>query len=91
MCTQLLYIFENILLSNFRFSYKGSMSSSDEEQDNKFLFRKGSNSYKYADLDISEDELYSHGISKNVDIEKTKAIDLLTEKFDFEKLALCQN
>ena len=91
MCTQLLYIFENILLSNFRFSYKGSMSSSDEEQDNKFLFRKGSNYYKYADLDISEDELYSHGISKNIDIEKTKAIDLLTEKFDFEKLALCQN
>ena len=67
------------------------MSSSDEEQDNKFLFRKGSNSYKYADLDISEDELYLHGISENVDIEKTKAIDLLTEKFDFEKLALCQN
>ena len=28
------------------------MSSSDEEQDNKFLFCKGSNSYKYADLDI---------------------------------------
>ena len=67
------------------------MSSSDEEQDNKFLFRKGSNYYKYADLDISEDELHSHGISKNIDIEKTKAIDLLTEKFDFEKLALCQN
>ena len=28
------------------------MSSSDQEQDNKFLFCKGSNSYKYADLDI---------------------------------------
>ena len=32
-----------------------------------------------------------HGISKNVDIEKTKVIDLLTGKFDFEKLELCQN
>ena len=50
------------------------MSYSDKEQDNKFLFCKGSNSYKYADLDINEDELHLHGISKNVDIEKTKAI-----------------
>ena len=66
------------------------MSYSDEEQD-KFLFCKGSNSYRHADLDISEDELYSHGISKNVHIEKNKAIDLLTGKFDFEKLELCQN
>ena len=46
------------------------MSYSDEEQDKTFLFCKGSNSYRYADLDISEDELYLHGISKNVDIEK---------------------
>ena len=43
------------------------------------------------DLDISEDELYSHGISKNVDTEKTKAYDLLTGKFDFGKLKFCQN
>ena len=32
-----------------------------------------------------------HGISKYVDIEKTKATDLLTEKSGFEKLELCQN
>ena len=67
------------------------MPSSDEEQKDKFLFCKGSNSYKYADSNIREDELHSHGINKIVDIEKTKAIDLLTEKFDFEKLELCQN
>ena len=67
------------------------MLYSDEEQDNKFLLYKGSNFYKYADLDISEVELHSHGISKNVDIGKTKAIDLSTEKFDLEKLELSQN
>ena len=54
------------------------MSSSDGEQDNKFLFCKESNCYKYAYLNINEDEFYLHGISKNVDIEKTKAINLLT-------------
>ena len=35
--------------------------------------------------------LYSHGISKNVGIETTKVIDLLTGKFDFEQLELDQN
>ena len=91
LCVLSCYIFLKISYSLTFVFHTKEVSSSDEEQDNKFLFRKGSNYYKYADLDISEDELYSHGISKNVDIEKTKAIDLLTEKFDFEKLALCQN
>ena len=46
------------------------MPSSDEEQEDKFLFCKGSNSYKYADSNIREDELHSRGIKKIVDIEK---------------------
>ena len=64
-----IYFRKYLTLYNFHVLYEGRMSSSDQEQDNKFLFCKGSNSYKYADLDTSEDELYWHGISKNVDIE----------------------
>ena len=47
-----IYFRKYLTLYNFHVLYEGRMSSSDEEQDNKFLFCKGSNSYKYADLDI---------------------------------------
>ena len=83
-----IYFQKYLTLYNSNVSYEGRMSSSDGEQDNKFLFCKESNCYKYAYLNINEDEFYLHGISKNVDIEKTKAINLLTWKFYFEKLEL---
>ena len=42
-------------------------------------------------MNISKNELYSNGISDEVNIEKTEAVDLLTGKFDFDRLVLCEN
>ena len=57
----------------------------------EFLCCRGEESYKYVDLNIGEDELYSNGISEKVNIEKTGAVNLLTEKLDFNELDLCEN
>ena len=57
----------------------------------KFLFCRGNESHKYVDLNIRKDELYSNGISDKVNIEKTEAVDLLTGKFNFDGLVLCEN
>ena len=59
------------------------------EEKLQFLFSK--NNYKHFDLEINEKNLFSHGISKKIDIEKNEAIDLLTEKIDFDSLELCDN
>ena len=59
------------------------------EEKLQFLFSK--HNYKYFDLEINEENLFSHGISKKIDIEKNEAIDLLTEKIDFDSLELCDN
>ena len=59
------------------------------EEKLQFLFSQ--NNYKYFDLEINEKNLFSHGISKKIDIEKNEAIDLLTEKIDFDSLELCDN
>ena len=59
------------------------------EEKLQFLFSK--NNYKYFDLEINEKNLFSHGISKKIDIEKNEAINLLTEKIDFDSLELCDN
>ena len=59
------------------------------EEKLQFLFSK--NNYKYFDLEINEKNLFSHGISKKIDIEKNEAIDLLTQKIDFDSLELCDN
>ena len=56
-----------------------------------FLFCKREESYKYVDLDINDDKLYSNGISGRINIQKTDAIDLLTKKIDFNELDLCVN
>ena len=42
-------------------------------------------------MEINEENLFSHGISKNIDIEKNEAIDLLTERIDLNSLELCDN
>ena len=54
------------------------------EQKPQFLFSK--DNYKYFDLEINEENLFSRGISKKIDIEKIEAINLLTEKIDFDSL-----
>ena len=59
------------------------------EEKLQFLFSK--DNYKYFDLDINDEHLFSRGISKKIDIEKNEAIDLLTEKIDFDSLKLCDN
>ena len=59
------------------------------EQKSQFLFSK--DNYKYFDLEINEENLFSRGISKKIDIEKIEAINLLTEKIDFDSLELCDN
>ena len=59
------------------------------EQKPQFLFSK--DNYKYFDLEINEENLFSRGISKKIDIEKIEAINLLTEKIDFDSLELCDN
>ena len=56
-----------------------------------FLFCKGEESYKYVDLDINDDGLYSNGISDRINIQKTDAIDLLTKKIDFNEIDFCAN
>ena len=59
------------------------------EEEPQFLFSK--DNYKYFDLEINEENLFSGGISKKVDFEKKEAIDLLAEKIDFDSLELCSN
>ena len=59
------------------------------EQKLQFLFSK--DNYKYFDLEINEENLFSRGISKKIDIEKIEAINLLTKKIDFDSLELCDN
>ena len=59
------------------------------EEKPQFLFSK--DNYKYFDLEINEENLFSRGISKKIDIEKIEAINLLTEKIDFDSLELCDN
>ena len=59
------------------------------EEKSQLLFSKGN--YKYFDLEINEENLFSRGISKKIDIEKIEAINLLTEKIDFDSLELCDN
>ena len=61
------------------------------EKDLPFLFCKGEESYKYVDLDINDDGLYSNGISDRINIQKTDAIDLLTKKIDFNEVDFCAN
>ena len=59
------------------------------EEKLQFLFSK--DNYRYFDLEIKEKNSFSRGISKKIDIEKKEAIDLLTEKIDFDSLELCDN
>ena len=59
-------------------------------EDVPFLFCKREISYKYIDLDIDDEELYSNGIDSS-SIQKIDAIDVLTEKKDFNELDLCPN
>ena len=56
------------------------------EERPQFLFSK--DNYKYVDLEINEENLFSCRIDKKIDIEKNEAIDLLTEKIDFDSLVL---
>ena len=60
-------------------------------EDVPFLFCKGESSYKYVDRDINDEELYSNGIADRISIPKIDAIDLLTEKVDFNEIDLCPN
>ena len=55
----------------------------------QILFSK--DNYKYFDLEINEENLFSCGISKKIDIEKNEAIDLLTGKIDFDSLKYSEN
>ena len=59
------------------------------EEKLQFLFSK--DNYRYFDLEINEKNSFCRGISKKIDIEKKEAIDLLTEKIDFDSLELCDN
>ena len=56
-----------------------------------FLFCKGESSYKYVDVDINDEELYSNGFGDRITIQKIDAIDLMTVKIDFNELDLCAN
>ena len=58
----------------------------------QFLFSK--DNYKYFDLEINKENIFSRGISQKTDIVKMKqneAIDLLTEKIEFDSFELCDN
>ena len=59
------------------------------EEKPQYLFSK--DNYKYFDLEISEENLFSRGISKKMDIGKNEAIDLLIEKIDLDSLEFCGN
>ena len=59
------------------------------EEKPQFLLSE--DNYKYFGLEINEENLLSRGISKKVDTEKNEAIDLLTEKIDFDSMKLCDN
>ena len=60
-------------------------------EDVPFLFCNEGSSYKYVDRDINDEELYSNGITDRTSIPKINAIDLLTEKVDFNEIDLCPN
>ena len=55
----------------------GSTSFFNMEEKPQFLFSK--DNYKYFDLEINEENLFSRGISKKIDIGKNEVIDLLTQ------------
>ena len=55
----------------------------------EFLF--GEDNYNYADLEINEENLFSRGISKKINIQKNEAMDLLTKKINFNSLELWDN
>ena len=57
----------------------------------KIVFFFSEDNYKYVDLEINEENLFSCRISKKIDIEKNEAINLLTKKIDFNSLELCDN
>ena len=59
------------------------------EERPQFLFSK--DNYKYVNLEINEENLFSPGIKKKIEIEKNEATDLLTKKIDFNSLELCEN
>ena len=59
------------------------------EEKLQFLFSK--DNQKYFDFEINEENFFSRGISKKINIEKNEAIDLLTKKIDFDSLKLCDN
>ena len=54
-------------------------------------FLLSEDNYKYFGLEINEENLFSCGISKKIDIEKNETIDLLTKKIDFDSLELRDN
>ena len=55
----------------------GSTSFFNMEEKPQFLFSK--DNHKYFDLEINEENLFSRGISKKIDIGKNEVIDLLTQ------------
>ena len=57
----------------------------------KLQFLISRDNYKYFYWEINEKNSFSRGISKKTNIEKKEAIDLLTEKIDFDSLELCDN
>ena len=57
----------------------------------KIVFSFSEDNYKYVDLEINEENLFSRGISKKIDIEWNEAINLLTKKINFNSLELCDN
>ena len=44
------------------------------EKDVSLLFCKGEELYKYVDLDINDDKLYSKGIGDRINIQQTQLI-----------------
>ena len=59
------------------------------EEEPQLFFSK--DNYKYFDLEINGENLFSREIGKKIYIEKNEAIDLLTKKIDFNSLELCDN
>ena len=55
----------------------------------EFLF--GEDNYNYVDLEINEENLFSRGISKKINIQKNEVMDLLTKKINFNSLELWDN
>ena len=61
------YIFSYSLALNF---LSKNVSYVSYTRDVRVLFCKGESSYKYVDLDIKDDELYSNGIGDRITIQK---------------------